>query len=281
MSDGSLGDLHPRVAFDLAAREKVFGDAATVEVPREDLEFWSWYARTVRCGEPCQLVPVDGVPAYPAPDGRVALWFSGGVESTYTLEQIRGQHPVLLRAEEFPAFASRHRHIGEVHFLCAALASAMGFSRIYLGVERHDLLLAKTRFAHGYVERHPSFLHAWSRYQPAHQLVSVCEQLHKEEILSWLIERDVKITGSCDRFKDGTWCGDCYKCFETWYTAKAVGHRLEMIPLSRWGWDQYHASYREYVDSGFRKNYRNAYQHFARLQMTYHLEFDREADCVR
>lgn len=273
-------DIHPRAAFDLEARHRIFGDAPAVEVPREDLEFWTWYARKIRCGDACELIPIDGVPRYPAPNGKVALWFSGGVESTYTLEQIRDLNPVLLRAEDFPVFTSRHRNIGELHFICAALATSMGFSKIFLGVERHDLLLANTRFAHAYLERHPDFLHAWSRYQPDHQLVSVCEYMHKEEIIAWLWDHKIKITGSCDRFKDGTWCGDCYKCFEAWYTAKAVGIKLDMIPLSRWGWDQYHRSYRDYIDSGFVNNYRNAYQHYARLQMTYHLTFDAN-DCVR
>jgi hypothetical protein len=75
-------NLHPRLAFDLRARQQVFGPAATIEVPAGGESFWQWYAATIRCGRPFRLEPVEGGPPYPEATRDVALWFSGGAEST-------------------------------------------------------------------------------------------------------------------------------------------------------------------------------------------------------
>jgi hypothetical protein len=186
---------------------------------------------------------------------------------------------VRLQIEDFPVFASEHRKIGQIHFLCAAVAASLGFRRTYLGVERQDLVLAHNEFARGYVERTPDFIAAWSAYQPEHELVTVCGHLAKEDILRWLCERGIPITGTCDRLRGGRWCGDCYKCFEAFYTAKAVGLDLG-FRLSRRGFDQYHGEYRRFVESDFTDNYNNAYQHYARLQILYHVKFEPEGDCA-
>lgn len=269
--------VHPRVAFDLRTRQQVFGPEEVIEVAQGGEEFWEWYAATVRFDRQFQLV-TRSAPPYPTSNGKHALWYSGGVESTYTLEQIRGASPAILRIEDFPLFQSKHRRIGQIHFLCAAVASALGFNPIYLGVERNDLLLGKNRLSRQYVERTPGFLKAWSQYQPEHRLVSACSNLHKEEIIVWLHEKNIQITGTCDRLRNGQWCGDCYKCFEAFYAAKAVGIDLG-IPLTRRGFDQYYGEYRRYVDSGFQDNFNNAYQQYVRLQIVYNLTFDPEKDC--
>ena len=216
-------DLHPRAAFDLHARQQVFGLDPVIQIATGSEPFWEWYASTIRCGRPFELRPVSDVPPYPEPARELAIWYSGGVESTYTLAQIRHLDPVLLRLEDFPVFLGEHRRIGQIHFLCAAVAASLGFRLTYLGVERQDLLLAHHPFARGYVERSPAFVEAWSAYQPAHRLATACGHLAKEEILRWLCERRIPITGTCDRPHGGRWCGDCYKCFEAYYTAKAVG----------------------------------------------------------
>src|SRR5579885_3588035 len=88
-------ELHPRAAFDLRARAQTFGSGETIDVPQGAERFWHWYASTVRCGRPFRLSP-HTVAAYPPATRESCLWFSGGVESTYTLEQVRAEAPVLL-----------------------------------------------------------------------------------------------------------------------------------------------------------------------------------------
>lgn len=274
----SGSELHPRLAFDLQARLQVFGAEEVIHVPSGAESFWEWYAATIRCGRPFRLSPAEDVPPYPPPTREYALWFSGGVESTYTLEQIRDINPDLLRIDDYPVFFGEHRRVGQIHFICAAVAASLGYAETFLGVERNDLLLAHDPFSRRYVERSPAFVEAWSRYQPEHRLASVCSHLHKEEIIAWLDRRQLRVTGTCDRLRGGLWCGDCYKCFEAFYSAKAVGIDLG-IRLSRRAFDEYHAEYRRYVESDFTDNYNNAYQHYVRLQIMYHLRFEPDVDC--
>ncbi len=271
-------DLHPRVEADLRARQQVFGDEGLIHVPAGSESFWDWYAAMIRCGRPYRLILLDDVPPYPPPTRQHALWFSGGVESTYTLEQIKHHSPEILRIEDFPVFFGEHRKIGQIHFLCAAIAASLGFTLTFIGVERNDLLLAHNPFSRRYLERSPAFVEAWSGYQPEHQLVSVCSHLHKEEIISWLDKRELKVTGTCDTYRGGRWCGDCYKCFEAFYSAKAVGVDLG-IRLTRRAFDQYYSEYKRFVESDFTDNFNNAYQHYIRLQIMYHLRFEPDVDC--
>lgn len=270
-----VGD-HPRVLLDLRARQQVLGQSEEIEVPRGAEPFWSWYAETARFGRPFRLRPVDA-PPYPPGDGRVALWFSGGVESTYSLDELRPLNPVLLKIEDYPVFQGEHRRIGQIHFLCAALGSAAGFCRVFLGVERDDMLLSNNPQARRYLERTPVFLDAWSRQHPEHRVDSVCRHLYKEQILLKLRERSLQITGTCDRYRGGRWCGECYKCFEAFYTAKAVGLDLG-IRLAGASCARYMEEYRTYVASEFRDNYNNVYQHYARLQIVHGLRFEPERD---
>ena len=271
-----------RTRRDLTARREVFGDGPTIAVPEDGLEFWRWYAGYIRCGRPYKLQPASDAQTYPEPVRGPALWFSGGVESTYTRMMLaeQGIVPTLLDIADFPVFSGPDRRVGQIHFLCAAVASGLGCGPIYLGMERNDLLLGADGFTHGYVERHPLFARHWSAYQPEHPVVTVCGDLFKEEIISWLHQRRVPITGTCDRLTGGEWCGDCYKCFEAFYTAKAVDIDLG-IRLTRAAFDLYHGEYRRYVDSGFRDNVNNAYQQYVRLQIVYGLTFDRSGDCRR
>lgn len=274
----SQNELHPRALSDLSSRQQTFGDETLIHVPMGSEPFWDWYAATIRCGRDYRLVSTDGIESYPAPHRPYALWFSGGVESTYTLEQIKHQNPDLLRIEDFPVFLGEHRKIGQIHFLCAVIAASLGYAVTFIGVERNDLLLANNAFARRYVERSSAFVEAWSEYQPAHKLVSVCSHLHKEEIIRWLNERQLKIIGTCDLYRDGRWCGDCYKCFEAFYSAKAVDVNLG-IHLTRRAFNEYHSEYRRFVESDFTDNFNNAYQHYTRLQILYHLRFEPDLDC--
>jgi hypothetical protein len=274
----TYSELHPRVAFDLRARQQVFGDESVICVPSGSESFWNWYAAMIRCGRPFRLALSDDVPPYPQPTRQQAIWFSGGVESTYTLEQIKHLNPDFLRIEDFPVFFGEHRRIGQIHFLCAALAASLGYATTFIGVERNDLLLAHNPFSRRYLERSPAFIEAWSNYQPKHKLVSVCSHLHKEEIINWLHERRLKVTGTCDKYRGGRWCGDCYKCFEAFYSAKAVGVDLG-IRLTRKAFDEYYSEYSRFIESGFKDNFNNAYQHYVRLQIMYGLSFEPDVDC--
>lgn len=264
--------------FDLNARRQTFAHEGSIHVPSGSEQFWNWYASMARgCGD-YELVAVDGVLPYPPVTHPYALWFSGGVESSYTLEQVRDLKPDLLHIEDFPVFFGEHRKIGQIHFLCAAIAASLGYATTFIGVERNDLLLANNTLSRRYLERSSAFIDEWSNYQAEHKLVSVCSHLHKEEIISWLVEHRVKITGTCDKYRGGSWCGDCYKCFEAFYSAKAVGVDLG-IPLTRRAFNEYYSEYRRFVDSDFTDNFNNAYQHYARLQIMYHLRFEPERDC--
>jgi hypothetical protein len=273
--------LCPRAQLDLAARRAVFGDQLTISVPADGAEFWGWYAEMIRWGRPFRLATISDPPTYRFPDRGPALWFSGGVESTYTRTVLadRGTFPQLLDIGDFPAFGGPDRRLGQIHFLCAAISASLGHEVAYLGMERQDLLLGPTAFSRGYVERHPVFAARWSEYQPRHRLQTICAELHKEQMIRWLHEREIQITGTCDGLSGGAWCGDCYKCFEAFYTAKAVGIDLG-IPLTRGAFARYHSEYRAYVDSGFVDNFNNAYQHYVRLQISHQVDFEPDRDCV-
>jgi hypothetical protein len=244
------------------------------------MAFWRRYAEFVRCGRPVEITGQPGYEPYAPATRGPALWYSGGVESTYTKAVLdeQGISPALLHIEDFPLFTGPDRRIGQIHFLCAAIASSLGYGPVYLGMERNDLLLGATPFMRGYVERHPFFASWWSEYQPEHQVITLCGHQHKEEIIAWLHERSIPVTGTCDRLRGGAWCGDCYKCFEAFYSAKSVGVDLG-IPLARSGFDRYYGEYRRYLDSGFADNFNNAYQHYVRLQISYGLTFDPRSDC--
>ncbi|GAA1938416.1 GNAT family N-acetyltransferase [Kitasatospora viridis] len=270
-----------RLALDLAVRREVFGDAASIQVPDQDVAAWREFAEFLRCGRPIEVTGGAQWPAYPKPDKGPALWYSAGVESTYVkavLEE-QGIKPTLLDIADFDLFKGPDRRIGQVHFLCASIAASLGYGPIYLGMERADLMLGASEFMRGYTERHPYFADWWSRYQPEHQVITLVGGMHKEEIISWLHERGIGVTGTCDNAIPGrAWCGDCYKCFEAFYTAKPVGIDLG-IPLTRAAFDRYHVEYRRFVDSEFTDNYNNAYQHYVRLQITYGPIFDPDVDC--
>ncbi len=251
-------ELHPRTLADLEIRRQIFNGGKAVEVPRGSEEFWNWYAQTIRFGDEFELIPVDGIADYPPPARKTALWYSGGVESTYSLQMLQDQNPDLLSIHDFEVFTGPDRKVGQIHFICAAIAAGLGYETTYLGMERDDFLLAKSRKAQGYVERHPSFAARWSAYQPGHQLRTVCGDLDKEEMILWLSRNGVKITGTCDNFDDGQWCGECYKCFEAFYFAKAVGADLG-FRLSRSHFGDYYGKYQRYVSSGFTDNFNNSY----------------------
>jgi hypothetical protein len=273
-----LGESHARLLFDLRARQQTFGEEEIIEIAAGGEAFWQWYATRIRCGRAFRLRSVEGIPPYPPPTKGLALWFSGGVESTYTLEQIGHLSPALLHIEDYCLFFGEHRRIGQIHFLCSSLAAALGFGPVYVGVERNDLLLAHNPLSSRYLERSTEFVDAWSRYQPEHPLITVCGVLYKEEIIARLHRRGLRVTGTCDRYRDGRWCGDCYKCFEAFYTAKAVGIDLGIV-LRRRAFDAYHGEYLRYLGSNFTDNYNNAYQHYVRLQIMYHLRFEPDRDC--
>jgi hypothetical protein len=267
-----------RLKIDLDIRRQILNGAQAIRIPEGSRTFWSWYCEIASRGSCVDLSEYPCGHKYPPVSRGVALWFSGGCESAYTLDVIRKLNPDLLRIEDFDLFGGEHRRHGQIHFLCAAIAAALGYHLTYLGVERNDLLLPHIERGGHYLERGVAFLDAWSAYLGDRSLRSVCRDFTKEEILRMVAERGLRLTGTCDNCKDGNWCGDCFKCYEAFYAAKAVGVSLP-VRLKRAAFDRYYSEYQNYMASGFRDNVNNAQQFFLRLQVIYGVRFDREADC--
>jgi hypothetical protein len=278
---GDEQDQHLRAVQDLEIRSQVFGARRAIKIPKSHHDgFWQWYAEFIRFGRGYILEVDDTLEAieYPEPDKPVALWYSGGAESTYTLQKISDLHPDLLSIEDYSVFWGPYRRLGQIHFICAVVGAQLGYKQIYIGVEKNELLLCRNAHSHSYVERDPIFLEHWNRYHPQNQLVSVCSHLHKEEIIKELYDLGILITGTCDNIKNG-WCGRCFKCFEAFYSAKVEGINLG-FQLKKEAFNKfYYNEYQSYITSGFKENPHNALQYFVRLQITYGLEFDCEQDC--
>jgi hypothetical protein len=272
-------DLGERALGDLEIRRRVLtGGTGPVPVPRQDLPFWRAYGALVAGG--AAEFSDDGVdhPRFPEPNGRAALWYSGGVESTYT--KLVLDEPVdLLHIEDFALFDTPHRKLGQVHFLCALIAADLGYSRTYLGMERDDFLVTAAPSSWPYAERHPRFAAVWTEHREGNAVLTLCGDMEKEEIIRELADRGVRVEGTCDRLKDGRWCGECYKCFEAFYFARAAGVDLG-ISLRRSACTRYYDSYERYLRSGFTDSFNNSYHRFARLQMRHQIAVDPERDCV-
>lgn len=243
-------------------------------------EFWRWYAGMLRADCTTEVVPAsDRIATFPPANGQVCLWYSGGVESTYTLDRIRDLDPVLLSYEDYSGSVDQFRLGGQVHLILAVLAAHMGFSTTYLGVERNDLFLSVSQKARSMVERVPLFIDRWNDFHADHVLRTACADFHKEELLVKVLDAGHSTFSSCDRIAGG-WCTDCFKCYEAYYSAKAMGRDLG-FKLSRRVYSEIHdGEYLEYLNSGFRVNRYNAQQYFVRLQILYGLEFDMAADCA-
>ncbi|WJS05555.1 hypothetical protein [Roseibium aggregatum] len=273
-----------RLTLDLEIREKIQKGAPEVDVPDCGLAFWTWYKGWVNPFSETTLQPIQDVPNYPPIRRESALWFSGGCESTYCLDEIRKtEMPDLLSIRDFELFESRHRRYGQIQFLCAAIGAALGYRTTYAGVERNDLLLSRVvqrdRYLGGLtIERTPDFMDHWTEYVGDRAFTSVCRDLTKEQIYLELDSRGLKIKGTCDAFDDGTWCGSCFKCFEAFYSCKAVG-LAPPTKLSYEAFDTFYAEYDQYISSGFQLNTNNAAQYFLRLQVIYGVQFERDRDC--
>lgn len=242
------------------------------------LEFWRWYASMIRPEAAIRIVPAaEEPPPFPEPNGQVCLWFSGGAESTFTLRKIEHLQPTLLCYEDFASVLDPYRGRGQVHLLLASVSAGLGYSVAYLGVERNDLLIGRNPATWPFVERSAQFIEEWNRHHPGHRLRTCCGSLHKEEIVAALLRWEQPFS-SCDR-RSGGWCRDCFKCFEAYYSARAMGLDIG-YRLTRRVFEQIHdREYVPYVASGFRTNPFNALQYFVRLQISYGLVFDPDADC--
>lgn len=272
--------LCERALLDLDTRFAIHENKSVIEIAEDGLEFWEWYSGIIRPNNPPRFNILDCSPQYSklSLKNTVALWYSGGAESTFTHETIRKQNPDLLNINDFELFSGPHRTIGQIHFLSAVQSASLGYEISYLGVERNDLLLTPHSLARGFIERSSEFLERWSIYQPNNQIRSVCSHLYKEQIIKWLIKKRIRITGTCDILKGGDWCGGCFKCFEAYYSAKAVGLSLgfKLDPKKS---TRFFAEFNRFIQSNFQDNYNNSYQHFVRLQICYHLEIDPKKDC--
>jgi hypothetical protein len=267
----------PRLALDLSIRRQLFCGDDQLEVPEGTGAFWRWLASYVRPGRPQRIIERRGLPVYPPVREAEALWFSAGCESTYCLHRIDSPRLELLAIEDFPQFHGEDRKIGQIHFIAAAIGAALGYRTVHMGVERHDLLLTRRANGGRYVERSPAFLDAWSGALGDRELRSECRDMTKEDIFLELERLGLTPTGTCDRNKDGQWCGECFKCYEAFYTAKAVDCATGAW-ISPAAFDRYNHEYREYIESEFALNFNNAQQYFARLQIMYDLRFDRAQD---
>jgi hypothetical protein len=273
-----------RLKLDLQIREKIQQGSPEVDVPADGMGFWRWYKGWVNPFADIALRPVTDVPTYPPVTRTSALWYSGGCESTYCLDEIRKtEAPDLLSINDFELFRGRHRQYGQIHFLCAAIGAALGYRATHAGVERNDLLLSRVvkndRYLGGLtVERTPEFMDRWTDYLGDRAFTSVCRDLTKEQLYLELNARGLQIKGTCDAFNDGTWCGSCFKCFEAYYSCKAIG-LAPPTKLSYDAFDTFHDEYKQYLSSSFQMNVNNAQQYFLRLQVIYGVQFDRDRDC--
>lgn len=273
-----------RLNLDLEIREKIQQGKPEVDMPEGGMGFWHWYKGWVNPFAEIVFRPIKNAPTYPPLSRDSALWYSGGCESTYCLDEIgRTETPDLLSISDFELFEGRHRSYGQIHFLCAAIGATLGYQTTYAGVERNDLLLSRVvkndRYLGGLtVERSPEFMDHWTDYVGDRAFTSVCRDLTKEQIYLELDARGLQIRGTCDVFDDGTWCGSCFKCFEAYYSCKAVG-LAPPTKLSYQAFDTFYAEYEQYLSSGFQLNVNNAQQYFLRLQVIYGVQFERDSDC--
>ncbi len=278
---GDERDLQLRAVQELNIRQQVFGPDDVITVPvNYHADFWQWYTDFMRFGRDYrfELDAESELADYPEPDKPVALWYSGGAESTYTLAKIEHLQPDLLSIDDYPIFSGPHRRVGQIHFMCAVVGAQLGYQQIYLGVEKNDLHLIRKAHAHSFIERTPFFIENWNQYHPKNQLVSICSHLEKEDIIKELCEHNIPITGTCDNIKNG-WCRRCFKCFEAFYSAKV--HHIDLgFRLDHEAFEQFHdQEYQHYIASGFQENPYNIMQYFVRLQMHYGLKFERNRDC--
>ena len=271
-------EQHPRLLLDLEIRHKIFSGETRVSVPAGTIPFWNWHSSYASPHSDISFIEINDAPSYPAAHRNRALWFSGGVESTYTKFKLEDSQIDLLKIEDFSVFEGRHRKVGQIHFICAAISAALGYQTAYMGMERNDLLVPRIGIGRRYVERSPLFLEAWNKYLGNERIESLCKFLTKEEILMEVLDNGLTITGTCDNCKDGRWCGNCFKCYEAYYTAKAINRDLG-FKLSADAFQRYFSEYKTFVDSYFSDNYNNAQQYFARLQILYGLKFDPKTDC--
>ncbi|OLT60085.1 hypothetical protein [Moorena bouillonii] len=274
-------DRELKAAQDLNIRHQILTGEQVIKVPPNyDREFWGWYASFITFGKEHSFEVDNTLPSleYPKPHKPVALWYSGWVESTYTLHKIEHLKPDLLSIDDYPVFSGPHRRVGQVHFLCAAVAAQLGYEKIYIGMERNDLFVCRNAVSHSFIERDPLFAQHWNKYCSGNEVISVCSHLHKEELIEYLHKNSIPFDGSCDNSNKG-WCRDCFKCFEAFYSAKVnnidLGFKLTRSVFR----NLYEQEYMTYVHSRFKENPYNALQYFMRLQISYGLDFSMEDDC--
>ncbi len=246
--------------------------------------FWTWYGgmvrpelsrRTSAAADPSGSTAA--APQFPAPSGRVAVWYSSGAKSTYTLARVEHLRPTVLRYEDYEPFLAPYRGEGFLPLILAAASAGMGFSVAYLGVERNDLVVGAEPSTWRHVERTPAFIDQWNHFHPQHRLRSCCRDLEKEAVVAALLDEGRSFS-SCHRRRSG-WCRDCHGCLEAYYSAKATGRDIG-FRLTRSVFDQVHTGeYRPYVASDFRRNPRNDLQYLVRLQIVHGLTFEPDRDC--
>lgn len=248
-------------------------------------EFWAWYANNMRSGSSVQVHPSsERLDDFPEPNGAVCLWRSDRSASAYTFHTIAHLRPTLLLVEDYSDFLEpfygkeQGLESRQSNLVLACLSAGMGYSVTYLGVERDDLLIGVGRATHASIERSPEFITTWNRFHPRHRLRSCCAHLHKEQIIRKLLTTGVPFS-NCDSFKS-TWCGDCFGCFEAYYSAKAVGLDPGFRLTGRIYDQIYSQAYLDYLKSGFKNDPADVLHYFVRLQIVYKLEFDRSVDCT-
>lgn len=243
------------------------------------LPFWAWYAGWLR-GE--RQVRVDAGPpmgmSFPDPTGEVVQWRSNGLASAYTDTVIGHLSPTSLRYDDFASDVEPLREGAPLLFVLAVLSAQRGTSCSYVGLARHAALGAPGRWR-GWADPDAGleFIKRWNEFHPALRLRSVCSEITRERMLLALPPGLLHTLSGCGQSTTG-WCGDCTKCFDTFYAAKAVGHERPFRLSERIFEERYLRHYRSWLASEFRSDPCNEQQFLAYLQMTYGVQFDRTTD---
>jgi hypothetical protein len=254
-------------------RELMTPGCDQLHVPSDaNVPFWIWYVRWLRS----DAVRVGTCPAagtaFPAATGEVMHWRSNGVASAYTGLLVGHLSPTTLyheRAEDDAA---------SLLFTLAVLSAHRGASCAYVGVYRRAALAAPASPpGPADLDAALEFLARWNEFHPATQLRSVCSNLSRDELLAGLppgAEHELEGCGGAE----GVWCGDCAKCFDTYYAAKAVGRPLRFRLSERIFAERYVNGYRTWLAGEFTGPPDAGFQLLARLALAYGLRPNHSED---
>ncbi|MCF3165791.1 hypothetical protein IPZ64_02425 [Streptomyces violaceoruber] len=269
----------PAAAY-FALRSRLIDPSVTrIEVSeRMRPAFWLWYAERLRGRGAVTVRTVTGAgPGFPEPTGQVALWHSSGLGSSCTRDRIAHLEPEILRYQEFAAEVEPHRSGAPLPFVLAVLSAHLGHSFGYLGAV-HDLPFVLAGGSRGEpADAVAEFIDGWNDHQGGHRMRVLPGRLTRDRLLAALPPGAERELSSCERRLTG-WCGDCERCFVSFYAAKAVRRPLGFRLTERIFDELYEKRYRTYLATEFADDPGGPARFCAYLQMAYGIVFDRAAD---